>query len=377
MIKNHSLLVVLIFLLILLSSVVSESKTPEIILENGFYYVVQPNGEKVAIVREQEPGALNKAQLSPNGQYIIYTTYNGLGFESGGRDLFYCKTDGTARTFLHKFELYIDYWVWLSKDDRDFLVVHAMEGKVWVLEFNKKKLLFSFTSDSVEKIEGKECCKAFGMKAGIMKGEEICADQLTQITDKDVAGPELYVNWMGDQVYLSNKQYSIFGSDDILTCFEPVYDLLSMQERSSYREIHHRLSEHIASFAEEPFSLARNKIVFSIGGMHGQYDLHKRKVEMLDIGGDLSLKLFCSPKGKYMAILKTEPSKAKKIIILNKGKDATWKNTLTKKFSANATLSNLEWSKQDETKIYYSLKEGDLSKDSCLIDLTEIEKTDK
>jgi len=95
------------FILLLINSV-AESKAPELISENGFYYVIQPNGGKTAIVAEHEPQAPNIAQVSPDGQYVFYTTANGLGFESEGRDLYYCKIDGTGRTFIHKFELSMD-----------------------------------------------------------------------------------------------------------------------------------------------------------------------------------------------------------------------------------------------------------------------------
>lgn len=353
---------------------IAESNKPEIILENGFYYVVQPNGEKIAIVKEWEPQSPNKAKLSPDRQYVIYTTSNGLGFESEGRDLFYCKIDGTKRTFLQKSNLCIDNWVWLSKSNRDFLVVVALEGVAWALDFNKKKLLLSFHADSVEKIEGTECCKTFGLRSGTGKEREICADSLVRIRDEETPNPGVFINWMGDLVYLSTEKDPIFGSDEVLKCLEPVYDLLSMQERSSYKEIHHRLSEHIASFAEEPISLAKNKITFSISGMHGQFDLRRKKVQVLDIGGDLSLKVFCSLNGRHMAILKTESTQDKKLIILNKAKEGAWKNVLTKGFSADVSISNIEWSKQDETQIYYSLKQGTVTKDSCVIDLTKTGK---
>jgi hypothetical protein len=371
--KSCLVLAGIIVVLAPLCNSIAESDTPEIILENGFYYVIQPNGEKVAIVSEEEPNALNKAKLSPDRQYVVYTTANGLGFESEGRDLFYCKTDGTQRTFLHKFPAHVNDWIWVTKDKNNFLIVilDGMGGPgIWVLDFNKKKLLLSFSGDSVERVEGTDCYKI----VGIRKETKICPDELVRIRQKGTIKPKILINWMGDQVYLSTEKGPIFGSDDVLKCFEPVYDLLSMQERSSYREIHHRLSDHIASFAEEPISLARNKIVFSIGGMHGQFDLRRRKIEVLDIGGDLSLKVFCSLTGKYVAILKTEPTGIKKLIILNKAKGTSWENVLTKEFSSDATISNLEWSKQDETKIYYSLKEGAVTKDSCEIDLTKAGK---
>lgn len=372
--KSCLVLAGIIVVLASLCNLIAESNKPEIILENGLYYVIQPNGEKVAIIGEQEPYAFNTAKLSPDGKYVVYTTANGLGFESEGRDLFYCKTDGTESTFLHKFETHIDDWIWITKGKRKFLIVigkECMTGSgIWVLDFNKKQLLLSFPGDSVEKIRNNECYKIIEGR----KGSEICIDQLIHIKAQDIPEPQVFINWMGDLVYLSTEKDPIFGSDEVLKCFESVYDLLSMQERSSYKEIHYRLSEHIASFAEEPISLAKNKITFSISGMHGQFDLRRRKVQVLDIGGDLSLKVFCSLNGRHMAILKTESTQDKKLIILNKAKEGAWKNVLTKEFSADVSISNIEWSKQDETQIYYSLKQGTVTKDSCVVDLTKTVK---
>jgi len=372
--KDYLFLLMLILLLIPLGNSIAESDTPEIILENGFYYVVQPNGEKVTIVKEHEPWALNKAKLSPDRQYVVYTTANFLGFECQGRDLFWCKIDGTERTFLHKFELYINDWLWLSKDDRDFLIALSWEGMAWVLDFNKKKLLLSFPGDSVEKIEGAECYKMVGIRFGIRKEREICADSLVQIREQATPQPQVFIDWMGDLVYLSNQRDPIFGYNEVLKCFSPVYDILFPQEKAYYKEIREAFSHRTAYFPAEATSLRRSRIKFSISGMRGEFDLQRKKVEFLDIGGELSLKVFPSPLGRYMAVTKIEPIGTKELIILRKSGTDSWENLLTKKFSKDATISNLEWSKEDETKIYYTLREAEVSKDSCLIDLTKESK---
>lgn len=367
-------LVVLVVVLTPLSNLTAEPNAPEIILENGFYYVVQPNGEKVAIVSEQEPFALNKVKLSPDRQYVVYTTANGLGFESEGRDLFYCKTDGTERTFLHKFETHIDDWIWMTKGKRKFLIVIGkvcMTGSgIWVLDFNKKQLLLSFPGDSVEKIGNSECYKIVGER----KGSKICVDQLIHIKAQDIPEPQVFINWMHDGVFLSTKRDPVLSYKDILECFVPVYDILLPEEKSLYRIVREGFTIYNAWFAEKTTSLVGGTIIFSIDSISGRFDLRKKRVEYLDIGGELSLKAFRSPRGEYLGILKTEHTGIKKLLILSKKPDASWENVLTKEFSADVTISNLEWSKADETKIYYSLKEGAVSKDSCVIDLTETGK---
>jgi hypothetical protein len=373
---RKSCLVLAGFIVVLapLCNSIAESDTPEIILENGFYYVVQPNGEKVAIVSEEEPNALNKAKLSPDRQYVVYTTANGLGFESEGRDLFYSKTDGTEQTFLHKFETHIDDWIWMTKGKRKFLIVigkECMTGSgVWVLDFNKKQLLLSFPGDSVEKIENSECYKIIGGR----KGSEICINQLIHIKAQDIPETQVFINWVGNEVFLSTKRDPALSCKDILECFVPIYDILPPDEKTLYRTIRERLTTYNAWFTKETTSLVRGTIVFSIDSMNGRFDLRKKRVEYLDIGGELSLKAFRSPRGKYLGILKTEHTGIKKLIILSKKPDASWGNVLTKEFSVDAAVSNLEWSKADETKIYYSLKEGTVTKDSCVIDLTKTQK---
>lgn len=349
---------------------VTNPEAPEIILEEGYFYSVQPEGQKVVIVKEHEPWAMNKAKLSPDGKYILYTTANGLGFECEGRDLFYCMNDGTERTFLHKLPAYVDDWFWVAENDRNFLIVlnrGSMSGPgIWVLDFEKKNLLLSFFGDSVERISDAECYKL----AGIRKEKVICPDDLIRLSEQAMPEPKIFVNWMGDLVYLSSQREPVFGYNEVLKCFAPVYDMLSAQERTPYREIRKKFTHRTAFFAREATSLAENKISFSISGMSGRFDLKKRKVEFLDIGGTLSLKVFCSPEGRHMVILKTEPAAVQKLVILRKTGEDSWKNMLTKEFSLDASIFNLEWSKQDETRIYYSVKEGDISKDSCVIDLT-------
>jgi hypothetical protein len=369
--KDCLFLLVLALLLTPLCKSTAESDTPEIILEDGFYYVVQPNGEKVRIVKELVPGSLNKAKLSPGQQYVLYTAGNGLGFEGEGRDLFYCKTDGTTRTFLYKFEMGLDAWIWLTKDKRNFLIVinkGSMSGPgIWVLDFDNKKLLLRFYGDAVEKIEGTECYKM----VGIRKEREICADELLRISEQETQEPQVLITWMRDQVCLSTERDPVLGYGPVLDYFEPVYDMLSPQERALYRPIRKRFAAHTAFFAAESTSLDGNTITFSISGMSGTFDFQERKVQFLDIGGELSLKVFPSPEGGYAAILKTERTGNKKLIVLNETPNRAWENVLTKEFSADAIISNLEWSQEDETTIYYSLKEGAVLKDSCVIDLTK------
>lgn len=364
----------LLLLLTSLTNSKAESDTAKIISEDGYFYVVRPDGKKVTIVKEHEPWAMNKAKLSPDRQYVVYTTANGLAFECEGRDLFYCKTDGTQRTFLHKFPAYVEDWIWLTKDTRSFLIVinrGSMSGPgIWVLDFDKRQLLMSFRGDSVEVIPDTDCYRLVKIRTE----REICADELVRILEEETPQPEVFVNWMGDLVYLSIERDPLFGSKEVLEYFALVFNALSSPERTLYQDLRNEVTDGVALFANEATFLAGNMIAFSMEGLQGEFDLQTRRVQFLDLGGDLSLKAFWSPQNRYVAILKTESSVTQNMVILRKTPQESWKSILTKEFSINASISNLEWSKEDETKIYYSLKEGEVLKDSCLIDLTEVGK---
>jgi hypothetical protein len=241
--KACLLLIALIVVLAPLSNSTAESDTSEIILENGFYYIVQPNGEKVTIVKEQEPWAPNKAKLSPDRQHVVYITANGLAFECEGRDLFYCKIDGSERTFLHKFPAGVDDWIWLTKENRNFLIVICKGGMsgpgIWVLDFNNKKLLISFPGNSVEKIQDTECYKLIGIR----KERKICPDELMHISDEEMSKPQVFTDWSAIQVYLSTERDPILGYKEILGAFAAVYQILPADQKILYREIFGRTGE--------------------------------------------------------------------------------------------------------------------------------------
>ncbi len=99
-----------------------ESKV-KIIQENGYYCTQLETGEKFQIVRQWEPQSPNTVVLSPDLKYVAYTTSNHLGFESEGRDVYYCKIDGSERTFLHKFGFAVDTLLWDSYAERNFIFV--------------------------------------------------------------------------------------------------------------------------------------------------------------------------------------------------------------------------------------------------------------
>jgi hypothetical protein len=373
--KKYSVICSLVLLLFTVS-VFSKTnpEVPEIILEGGYFYAVQPNGEKFVIVKEHEPWAMNKAKPSPNGKYILYTTANGLGFECEGRDLFYCTNDGMERTFLHKFPAYVDDWFWVEKNNRNFLIVlnrGSMSGPgIWVLDLDEKKLLLSFRGDSVERAQDSGCF----LLIGIRKERKICPDELIQMSEKMTPLPEIFLDWAAIQFYLNSKRDPILSSKEILEAFSTMYRVLPEEQMELYDEtLQNLLRGNVLLGGPFPAG-SDDTFVFNCNGISGTFNIQKRMMESLNVRGQLSLQAFWSPYGRYFALLKTELAGIKKLIIWGMIGDEIWENILFKEFSPEVNISNVAWSTSDETKIYYSIQEGDLSKDSVMIDLTQAGK---
>jgi hypothetical protein len=342
----------------------AQEKKPEIILENGIYYCLQPNGEKVMIVRELEYGGNNKAKLSPDGKYVVYTTTNGLGFEGEGRDLFSCKTDGSERTFLHKFVYGINYWIWVSKGTKKFIIVAGGQGGetsgIYVLDSQKGTILLNFPVDSVELTEGKGCVKIKGYRFE----KELCADELFYITQEHPFNCQVF--WNDYDIYLTTEREPIVNYQKCEKLISPIYKSLSPEEKTLYKGICDSFSVRYGLFAEANFSADKKSVNFRMSGIWGKYDLKSRKIVSFDFNGELSLKVYYSPKGKYLAILKTEQPESKKIEFFENLGEAIFKPIFTKEFDKDIIISNIVWSQEDEEKMYYSL-------DSLMIDLKKRE----
>ena len=347
------------------------AEVPEIILEDGYFYAVQPDGKKVVIVKEHEPWAMNKAKPSPDGKGILYTTSNGLGFECEGRDLFCCKTDGTERTFLHKFPAYVEEWFWLTESDRSFLILlnrGSMSGPaVWVLDFDNRKLLMSFPGDSVERIADSQCYKILG----IGKEKSVCPDDLIRMAEGESPPSEVHLDWASTGFFLLNERDPILGAREVATAFAMAHQNLAPEERQLYQKTLHTLASGSVLLGG-PFPVGHpGSFGFSVDGMSGTFNLQRKKIESLDIGGPLSLGAFWSPQGRYFALLKTELDAGKKLSVWSTTGDGVRGNALVKEFPPEASILKVEWSRDDEAKIHYSLKEGPAPRDSCLIDLTQ------
>ncbi|MGB7060988.1 MAG: hypothetical protein WBF13_01380, partial [Candidatus Zixiibacteriota bacterium] len=237
-------------------------------------------------------------------------------------------------------------------------------------DFDKRRLLMSFRGDSVERAADSRCYKLLG----IGKEKEVCPNDLIRIGEGEIPPSEPHLDWSSVQFFLLNQRGPILGTREVVGAFAVVCRNLPDEERQLYQQTLNTLVGGSVLFGG-PFSVGRaGSFGFSVDGMSGTFNLHRKRIESLDIGGPLSLGAFWSPQGRYFALLKTEPGGAKKLIVWSTIGDGVWDNVLVREFSPEATISNVEWSPHDETKIHYSLKEGATSKDSCLIDLTQTGK---
>lgn len=116
----------LLFLLLTYGVGHSEQGKIKIVFCDDYYCTQMPTGEEYKIVKQVD-WAPNRLTLSPDEKYVAYTASNGLGFENEGRDVFFCKVDGSERIFLHKFESSMDTLIWASSGVRDFIFVASWD----------------------------------------------------------------------------------------------------------------------------------------------------------------------------------------------------------------------------------------------------------
>ena len=194
------------------------SQELEIIRENRSFYVLHPDGGKVEIVKEHTGGALNVAVLSPDSKFVFYTDGTGIGFESSGKDLFYCKPDGTERTFLHKIGGNANNVSWINRNGHYyilFLEVWGGAGRAFVdlLDFTNRKMILKIEGWVLKTTEDSEC---FVMSDGTEphKGSKMCLDSLLSLGDPDKYNVEIFQGYgYPNELYLSTRREPFLNPD--------------------------------------------------------------------------------------------------------------------------------------------------------------------
>lgn len=131
----------------------------EIVLEDYWYYVIHPDGKKVSIGPYRTGGEPRvEVIFSPDSSYVAYTIGNGTGWEGQGRDLCYCKTDGSERTVILSSDASIRYLYWIKVLEKEYIVfVHWATGfegmgHVKVYDFHQHQIVFDTLGTSLVRI---------------------------------------------------------------------------------------------------------------------------------------------------------------------------------------------------------------------------------
>lgn len=190
----------------------SEQSNVKIVLENGYYYTQLENGERYQIVQQQEQWAYNKVILSPDENFVAYSTGNGLGFEQIGRDIYFCKVDGSQRTFLHRFETDVDTLLWASSGERNFIFVISRGcdtsfGGVRAIDLQSGAAVFTFAGDGLRKIPETDCYQIYCQGKPERQGRQrICVEELKSIKKPDSSNVKFFTSWDAGDIYFDSER---------------------------------------------------------------------------------------------------------------------------------------------------------------------------
>jgi len=340
----------------------------KIILENGYYYTQLETGEKFEIVKQVD-WALNKIVFSPDGEYLAYTTSNGLGFENEGRDVFYCKVDGSERIFLHKFELCADTLLWDSFKGRDFIFViswdcYADKGGIQVIDLKSKNLILRVLGDKLEKIQGTDCYEIYCLNKPVQQGRQmICLEDLLAIKEPDSLNLRFYAGWTLGDIYISTKR-------DPLIKFGDPSNPPKEQElilRSFLWGGGYPVSKIILNVKNNQIAFYGDVDKF---GFFGVFDVQLPKLLLFNSSDSLKFSHpTWSPDGSRLAILRINSWDKYIYFYEFTGPE---KIELIKTFTVvtGEPLSDFRWS-SDSNKFYFSYLNSDYQKVETEIDLTD------
>lgn len=202
-------------------SIVSTVKSQElkIVQEDFTFYVQFPDSSKVKIVKDQGCGSREIAVLSPDDKYVFYTLCTGIGVESSGKDMFFCKPDGSERTFLHKIEGNADKVHWIRRNGQYYLLFLeelGESGYVYIdfFDFDQRKMLLKIEGEVLEPSKRSDCF-LIGKESWKPKDwTEICFDSLLAMSNPDKYNVQVYEGWgYHNELYLSTRKEPFLNPD--------------------------------------------------------------------------------------------------------------------------------------------------------------------
>lgn len=360
---------ILLFLLLACGVVYSKQGNVRIVLENGYYYTQLENGERYQIVQQQEPWAMNKIVISPDQEFVAYTTANGLGFECEGRDVYCCKVDGSEKTFLHRFQNCVDSLLWQSLDRKRFIFVipkncQTDPEEIQIIDLQSKRVILAFVGDSLVKVPGTDCYKVYYRHEPPPMGrQKVCLQDLQDVKEPDSINVGFFTSWSTGDIYVSTQT-------------APVLKLSDLPELSK------GLGKDFGKFLKGRYfyipyifpTQQNNQIVFigeaSTLGLFGVFDLAEKKLLFLDYSEDQRfLNASWSPVGTRFAIIRL--SNWQKYIDFYKINDKGKVDLIrTKSMSGNGQLSDFKWSNDSKT-FYFSYLLSNSQKVPYIIDVED------
>jgi len=218
--REHLLVITLITAIFMCPQLLlAQPQDIKIVVENWKFYVLFPDGKKVEIVEQHAGGADNAAILSPDNKYVFYTDWADIGFESSGKELFYCKPDGTERTFLRKLGGSVSNTQWTKKDDHNYIMFYEGfaeigGGIVDLFDFDNRKLIARIKGYGFKRIEDSECFTPIDEIGRLKEGSRVCLDTLIASSEPNKYNVEIYrSNYRPDLFYLSCRREPFFGKE--------------------------------------------------------------------------------------------------------------------------------------------------------------------
>jgi hypothetical protein len=211
--RADQLVIILAIAIFVYASILSaKSSNLKIIRENRRYYVLFPDSNKVEIVKDHEGGADNITILSPDSKYVFYTDGNDISFESSGKDLYSCKSDGSDRVFLRRIGESVRNAYWINKEGHNYIVfseVGAGSGyqSTDILDLDNRKILEKFEDWELKRISDSECFTIRDYSRKVLEGTKICLDSLLSLSDPKKYNIEFYGSYSRpDLFYLSTRR---------------------------------------------------------------------------------------------------------------------------------------------------------------------------
>lgn len=346
---------VILFLFFSYGTGFSEQGKVKIVFCDDFLCTQMPTGEEYKIVKQVD-WALNRVTLSPDEKYVAYTTSNWLGFENEGRDVFYCKVDGSERTFLHKFQSSMDTLIWIFSEGRDFICAASWDCAVGigVIDLKSKDLVLTFGGNRLQKIQGTDCYQVYCQDKPVEQGrQKICLEELTAIKEPDSLNMRFFIGWGNWDIYLSTQRDQILRFNELSKS--------TVEQEQSLRNI--MFSEQFAQSKIVP-NQKNSRIIFfgndTTSGFFGVVDTDNKQLLSFDTSDSLKFAdASWSPDGNRFAILRM--SNGKRYFdfyrIAKKGETVLVR---TNKVSGDKPVSNFRWSNDSKTLYFtYLLSKGE------------------